>query len=160
MIKRYPGLSIEEKFEKYVERAEGCWKWHGSTDGKFGYGRIYSGRHKYIYAHRLSYQLVHGEFAPGLEVLHHCDNANCCNPEHLYAGTHQDNMRDMKERKRYVIPHVKGEQCGQAKLTENDVLEMRKLHSQGFNCRQLSQRFGISRQAANKIILRQRWMHI
>lgn len=40
---------------------------------------------------------------PGLHILHSCDNPPCCNPRHLRAGTHFDNMQDRRSRGRYVF---------------------------------------------------------
>jgi hypothetical protein len=71
----------------------GCWNWQGAKN-KRGYGEIYF-RGKVWKAHRAAAVLFKG-FDPssGLDVLHHCDNASCINPKHLFFGTHKENMRD------------------------------------------------------------------
>ena len=75
----------------------GCHPWIGSKYVQ-GYGRI--GR-RGIYPHRWLLGYLRGTpLDPDEHALHHCDNPACCNPEHLYVGTHQDNMRDVAERKR------------------------------------------------------------
>lgn len=71
-----------------------CWLWTGSTDKK-GYGR-----HGHDLTHRRAWRETNGPIPDGLWILHHCDNPPCCNPAHLYAGTHAQNMRDMSERGR------------------------------------------------------------
>lgn len=53
-------------------------------------------------AHRAAYFFTHGSIPEGLQINHHCDVPACCNPRHLYAGTHAENMRDAVERNRHV----------------------------------------------------------
>jgi hypothetical protein len=77
---------IEEKIERVPE--SGCWLWIGSVNNK-GYGQL-SGQ----YAHRVSYQIVHGAIPEGLYLLHSCDVPCCVNPGHLHPGTQKQNMED------------------------------------------------------------------
>ena len=64
-----------------------------------GYGRI-KVRGRRVLVHRLAYELTYGEVPEGMKVLHRCDNPPCWRPDHLYAGTSADNMRDRSVRGR------------------------------------------------------------
>lgn len=98
---RQSDMSMEERFWTKVEKTETCWLWRGASR-KRGYGvmRMPGHRGRNVSTHRYSAMLHFGMFDTRLHVLHHCDNPSCVNPDHLYLGTHDDNMRDMSERGR------------------------------------------------------------
>lgn len=78
-----------------VRRSNGCLEWTGHTDPK-GYGKITINYQSWR-THRLAWTLNRGPIPDGLHVLHHCDNPPCCETEgddHLFLGTHVDNMAD------------------------------------------------------------------
>ena len=87
-------LSLSEKLSKYcVEDADsGCLVWTRSTRGG-GYGKVWDGT-TLVATHRAAYELAYGAIPDGLLVMHSCDNPPCCNPEHLFLGTNQDNSDD------------------------------------------------------------------
>ncbi len=69
----------------------GCWTYIGQRN-KGGYGRVRSGRGQVV-AHRVTYEHFVGEVPEGLELDHLCRNPSCCNPDHLEAITHSENMK-------------------------------------------------------------------
>lgn len=82
-----------------LEGHSGCWIWPRKKD-KNGRGRIWIGG-KLTLAHRAVWEHFNDAVPVGKMLCHTCDNPSCVNPRHLYVGTHADNMRDMKERRRY-----------------------------------------------------------
>ncbi|MBI5315856.1 MAG: HNH endonuclease [Nitrospirae bacterium] len=85
--------SLPDRFWSKVAKGppEDCWLWMGARL-LTGYGVFSLGGSDG--AHRVAWMLTHGPIPPGRHICHHCDNPPCCNPAHLFCGTHLDNMRD------------------------------------------------------------------
>jgi hypothetical protein len=81
----------------------GCREWQGARQPT-GYGEI-TVNGKSATTHRLAWELAHGPIPTGMCVCHHCDNPPCCEPSHLFLGTHKDNMQDAAKKGRW--PHQK-----------------------------------------------------
>lgn len=86
-----------------------CWVWNG-TRNKHGYGvkqtRIERGRWRTRLTHRLAYEWANGPIPKGMSICHHCDNPPCCNPAHLFIGTHKDNVHDAIRKGRANFAHL------------------------------------------------------
>ena len=141
------------RFMDKVRKDNGCWIWTGSV-ASHGYGSFYY-RKKNMRAHRASYLLHRGEIPSGQLVLHTCDVTACVNPDHLFLGTVADNVADRVKKGRSAC----GERQGCAKLTPEQVLEIRRLYPDT-RLFTLARRFGVSRQAIEFIVKRETWKHI
>ena len=133
-----------------------CLIWTASTSG-FGYG--YFSGHKYSPgAHRVAWAFEHGDIPDGMQVCHSCDNPSCVNHEHLFLGTQTENNRDRDAKGRCVNPL--GVAHGMAKITEADVVEIRKMKADGFSNAYIARKFGLYESHARKIALRKYWKHV
>jgi hypothetical protein len=156
-----------ERFAEKIQLNEqtGCWDWTAAHHEK-GYGRI-GINYKHHRAHRVAFSLFVGPIPDGMMVCHHCDNPGCCNPDHLFTGTTADNFRDMESKGRgsrkglYLngchgnFKH--GEANPRAKLTNSQVLEIRRLVAGGMKQRAVADMFAISRQNVSEICTRRSW---
>lgn len=131
-----------------------CWEWIAGRNYNYG---ILSVNKKTVRAHVYSYTLANGEFESGLCVLHRCDNRPCVRPDHLFLGTHADNVRDKVKKGR----QAKGERAYATKLTACEVIEMRKIFAAGqVSQRALARQYGITPQSAYRVLRRLQWRHV
>jgi DNA invertase Pin-like site-specific DNA recombinase len=80
------------------------------------------------------------------------------NPAHLFLGDAADNNRDMMAKGRGIVP--KGEEVWASKLTESNIIEIRKLYSEGETQRAIAPKFGVDYRTISKIVRRERWKHV
>lgn len=149
------------KFERAVKKNEltGCHIWQNAKD-KNGYGLFTVTRPRIVMrrAHRVAYEHYVGPLVGKLFVLHRCDNPSCVNPDHLFLGTNQDNMDDMKAKGR--APKTLGEISGNTRFTEEDVLAIRARYASGVRKVTLAREYKVNSSCIWKIVNRQRWAHI
>lgn len=144
---------FEEKF--IPEPNSGCWLWVAAiTASGYGNFKIDGG---FKGAHRVSYELYKGTIPDGLQVLHRCDNRCCVNPDHLFVGTQSDNMYDKVAKGRDNHADFSGEKNPRAKVTKEQVDEIRALFKHGIRKIDLSRRYGVTATAINSIITGKNW---
>ena len=145
-----------EAFWNKVNKTDGCWLWTGHRTTN-GYGRLhFDGRG--IQAHRLAWEWTNGPIPEGLRVCHRCDVPNCVNPEHLFLGTQQDNIRDMYAKGRFPKYPRYGEYGTAAKLTWPLVYKIRERYAAGgVTYTSLGREFGMHQSAIGKAIRGETW---
>lgn len=147
-------LSDREYFDARFKVVEsGCWEWQAYVNA-LGYGEIRraKGTPK-RYAHRLAYELRVGPLPEGMEVCHKCDNPTCVNPNHLFLGTHKDNMYDMHAKRR----HSHGSKSKASKLTDEKVIS---ILNDSRKASVIATEYSLSRSHVNDIRSGRRWAHI
>lgn len=90
---------LDERFWKRVAKTEECWLWTGYVNPN-GYAQMGVGKYEKVYVHHVSFEMHVGPIPEGAVIRHRCDVRHCVRPDHLVAGTQQDNINDMWERKR------------------------------------------------------------
>lgn len=132
-----------------------CWLWDGYIFPTTGYGGFKIGN-KLILIHRYSWTLHNGPILATICVLHHCDNKLCVNPNHLFLGTKTDNNADRDKKDR----QAKGENNGTARLTDNQIQDIREKHKMGLSYRTLALEYNIDYTQIGRIVTRKQWRHI
>lgn len=147
---------VDKFWEKVAKRGvDECWLWQAAVN-RCGYGRLHN-----ELAHRVSWRLHNGDIPEGLGVLHRCDTPGCVNPNHLFLGTHLDNMRDALAKGRLVKvvgPKLSGETHPRARLSQVQIDSIRGLLGKATQA-EIGRRFGICQSHVSKIATGDRWTH-
>jgi hypothetical protein len=167
----------EQRFWAKVEKTDDCWNWMGWVEkegapgegghGKFGWGRDEGNEG----AHRASWRLNVGTIPAGMSVLHRCDNRRCVRPDHLFLGTHADNMEDMARKGRAATGDAhgmrkhperrpRGERHGNARLDAEKVRDMRSRHEAGESQSSLARAFEVHPVTVFDVVRRRTWGHL
>jgi hypothetical protein len=153
---------LAERFERHYipEPMSGCFLWTAAVTPD-GYGLLAKERANQgdggsmLLAHRASWELHRGPILDDLHVLHSCDNPCCVNPDHLFLGTHSDNMKDSVAKGRKN--NAKGAAHGGSKLTEDQALEIKHSKESGV---MLAKRLGVWPTLIHKIRSGKAWKHL
>lgn len=147
------GGALATLLRRRLIRANGCWDWPGERN--HGYGIMYvRGKRQRVHVVAARLFRVPGD---GPFVLHRCDRPSCFSPEHLFRGTHADNMADARAKGRMLGP-----KRPLRALTADQVRRVRELwitrrgmkgaHPAGPTLAGLAREFGISRGVIDYIV--------
>lgn len=167
---------VEKRFWSKINKngSNGCWEWLDKVDfdgyGRFTVGSLVDNTKKCVRAHRFSYELSNGSIPKGLLVCHKCDNRKCVNPDHLFLGTQKDNVNDAIAKNRFVFNtkyltpdkfcFYSGERNPQAKLSNEDVVEIRNLSASGWSTKSLSHKFNVSTYTITEVVRKKRFRNV
>lgn len=167
-----------EQIERFLSKVtissdDDCWIWTGSVN-EHGYGGIRI-NYQLFKAARVAYALHYKRDPESLHVCHRCDNPPCCNPHHLFLGTVKQNSDDSVKKGRskilykygdlnparlYPEKHIRGEATYNAKLTSDQVREIRRRAGNGESRVAMAAEYGIHVCHLTDIIYRRKWRHI
>lgn len=145
--------------ERFLEKIQpipmcGCWAWEGYVDAKMGYGMFWLNGSMQL-SHRVSYMLFNGDIPSGLNVLHRCDVPCCVNPNHLWLGTNDQNVKDKVAKGRAA--RLRGTDHPAAKVDESIV---RMIRCSPQSARVLAQGLSLDRSTVQYIRQRKLWSHV
>ena len=152
-------VSLEENKERFLSKViidnNNCWIWQGHIYVT-GYGAFWiNGQNRP--AHRASWMIFNPDVTIGtLHMLHKCDNKKCVNPEHLFLGTEAENHKDKADKGR----SARGIKNASAKLTEEQVIEIRKIYPGIKSTRKIAILFNVSKGTIKRIVNYTGWKHI
>lgn len=134
--------SYEDKCKRFwskvdIKSDDECWNWIATVNAS-GRGSFSDGKYRVVQAHRVAYQLHFGTDISGVDVLHKCDNPLCCNPKHLFVGSHQDNMHDMSKKGRSKTPRPGN---GYIKIAKTEHPNIIKMFNEGASQKQIAKSY-------------------
>lgn len=164
---------VLKRFWRKVNKQESCWLWTGTSLSK-GYGLVRNECGKNQGSHRFSWRIHFGEIPDGLSVLHKCDNPLCVNPDHLFLGTQQENLRDMVNKNRQasgddngarkrieLMP--RGVKHGMAVLDDWTVRYIRERYrpnDPSNNIKAIALDLGVGKTTVRCVVARRTWKHV
>ena len=150
-----PTITTEDRFWAKVDKTDSCWLWTAAKV-RHGYGLFHwpqGDRQAQGTAHRYSWRLHRGEIPAEMFVLHRCDNPSCVNPDHLFLGTHRENMKDKMAKGRWNTGHGK-------RIAPDTVRLIRREVNNGTSRGAMARRLGVSATMVSEICSGKRWKNI
>lgn len=135
------------------EPMSGCWLWLGAIT-RSGYAVFTDRGRRYVRGHRFAWEAYRGVVPADRMVCHRCDVRCCVNPDHLFLGTHAENMDD-RNRKNRQAHNRPG-----AILNEAIVVDIRDRLLRGEKERALANEYRMARTTIADIKWRRTWSHI
>lgn len=141
--------SMLDRINNYKVIETGCWI-HLNKPLNTGYVvlryKASGGSHLYL-AHRLSYAIYVGTVIEGMDICHTCDVRNCVNPKHLFQGTRQTNLQDMRKKRR-------GSVRGHAQVSESEERFIKLAREKGLSQREIAEIVGITQAGVSLVLKR------
>lgn len=168
-VNNTPGF--KERFWSKVDKSGECWLWTAGKKSENGYGHVKVCR-RTLRTHRASWMMAYGEIPEGKLVCHKCDTPSCVRPDHLFLGTSNDNSADKVAKGRQpkgeshparMRPErmARGECHGVSKLTDEQVVEIRRRYAAGgISQEALGVEYGMHQTAISAVVRRKWWQHI
>lgn len=167
-------MELKDIFSYTQPDERGCWNWTRRSKQR-GYGVAYFGKERWL-AHRAAYTLAKGAIPEGMSVCHSCDNPACINPDHLWLGTHKENMHDSikKGRSRKPPVHVgedhwrhkypemveRGEDNPNAIKSDEEVIALRRDYVSGVPLATLFKRYSVTKSSIHDYTSGRSWKHL
>lgn len=162
-------MQPEHTFWSHLDKSGACWLWPRAVNNH-GYGVLQVQKRLHL-AHRFAWSLVAGPIPSGMNVCHRCDVPRCCRPDHLFLGSHAENMRDMARKgrsaagernglRRHPDRAPRGERQGGAKLTAPLVQEIRQRYASGEAVAALATVYAVGNRTVWNVIERKTWRHV
>ena len=148
-----------------------CWEFRAGKDYD-GYGIFYAQRTSWRSNRIVVALTLRRDLGKDKQACHKCDNPSCCNPNHIYEGSDLDNKRDATERQHYSQAqykraaehpetYLRGEDVHLAKLTEAEVLAIRKFWSEGYTIRSIQRLIPrVCWETVSSVVKNKTWKHL
>lgn len=164
---RHKHPDVQQRFWEKVNKSgptrphmtSNCWEWSIQPSRRYG---LFWLEGRYEEAHRVAYAWSRKIRIPdlnGLVVRHTCDNSRCCRPDHLSAGSQQQNIDDMIARGRHAKqtgnlsppPVHAGLTHHKASLSKDQVLQVRSRLAAGQKPTAISRAMRVGRMAVRRL---------